>query len=91
MRVPQHYQEAVNLFHVFHSAKDFDTFYNAAVWARFHVNEYVYIYALSVAVLHHPDTRNIRLPPAYEILPNYFFNEEIIHQAHHIALGNTQG
>ncbi|EFN73934.1 Hexamerin [Camponotus floridanus] len=87
---PQHFHEAVNLFHVFHSAKDFDTFYNAAVWARFNVNEYVYIYALSVAVLHRPDTKHIRVPPAYEVLPYYFFNEEVIHQAHHIALGNTQ-
>ncbi|XP_011255340.2 larval serum protein 1 alpha chain [Camponotus floridanus] len=86
----QHYHEAINLFYVFLSAKDFETLYNVAVWARFNVNEYVYIYALMVAVLHHPDTRRIHLPPLYEILPHYFFNEEVIHKAHHIALGNRQ-
>ncbi|XP_070152704.1 hexamerin 70b [Polyergus mexicanus] len=90
VRVPQHYEEAINLFHVLHSAKDFDTFYNTAVWMRFHVNEYMYMYVLSVVVLHRPDTKNIRLPPVYEVLPQYFFNEEVIHKANRIAMGDTQ-
>lgn len=88
--VPQQYEEAINLFHVLHTAKDFDTFYNTAVWMRFHVNEYMYLYALSVAILHRPDTKNIRLPPVYEVLPQYFFNEEVIHKANRIAMGDTQ-
>lgn len=90
VRVHQNYEDAISLFRVFYTAKDFDTFYNTAVWARFHMNEYMYIYVLSVAVLHRPDTRNIRLPPAYEVLPQYFFNEEVMHKAYHIAMGDTQ-
>ncbi|XP_072756204.1 hexamerin 70b [Anoplolepis gracilipes] len=90
MTVPQHHQDAMSLFRVFYTAKDFDTFYNTAVWARFHVNEYMYTYVLSVAVLHRPDTKNIRLPPIYELHPQYFFNDEVIHKAYRIAMGDTQ-
>ncbi|KMR05257.1 Hexamerin [Lasius niger] len=90
VRVRQNYEDAISLFRVFYTAKDFDTFYNTAVWARFHMNEYMYIYVLSVAVLHRPDTKNIRVPPAYEVVPQYFFNEEVMHKAYHIAMGDTQ-
>ncbi|XP_018058979.1 PREDICTED: hexamerin-like [Atta colombica] len=87
---PQHYQEAVCFFRVLYSAKDFDTFYNTAVWARFHINECMYIYVLSVAVTHRPDTNNILVPPIYEIFPHYFFNEDVLHKAYRIAMGDSQ-
>ncbi|KAG7210288.1 hypothetical protein KM043_011832 [Ampulex compressa] len=83
------HQEAVCLFRVLYGAKDFDTFYNTAVWARFHVNEQMYVYALSVAVMHRPDTKHIHLPPVYEILPNFFFNTDVLHQAYHVAMGHA--
>lgn len=86
----QHYEEAVCFFRVLYSAKDFDTFYNFAVWARFHVNEHMYAYALAVAVMHRPDTKNIRLPPLYEVVPHYFFNEKVLHKAYRIAMGDSQ-
>ncbi|KAL6267211.1 hypothetical protein P5V15_000288 [Pogonomyrmex californicus] len=89
-RNPRHYREAICLFRVLHSAKDFDTFYNTAVWARFHINEQMYVYVLSVVVMHRPDTRYIRLPPLYEVIPHYFFNNDVLHKAYHIAMGNTQ-
>ncbi|XP_018397198.1 PREDICTED: hexamerin-like [Cyphomyrmex costatus] len=87
---PQHYQEAVCFFRVLYSAKDFDTFYNTAVWARFHMNERMYLYVLSVAVMHRPDTNNILLPPIYEVFPHDFFNEDILHKAYRIAMGDSQ-
>ncbi|KYN01102.1 Hexamerin [Cyphomyrmex costatus] len=86
---PQHYQEAVCFFRVLYSAKDFDTFYNTAVWARFHMNERMYLYVLSVAVMHRPDTNNILLPPIYEVFPHDFFNEDILHKAYRIAMGDS--
>lgn len=86
---PQLHEEAVCLFNLLHSAKDFDTFYNTAVWARFNMNEHMFIYALSVAVLHRSDTQNVRLPPLYEVLPNLFFNDEVLHKAYHLGMGDT--
>lgn len=87
---PQHYKEAICFFRVLYSAKDFDTFYNTAVWARFHMNEHMYAYVLSTVVLHRQDTRNIRLPPIYEVIPYYFFNEDVLHKAYRIAMGDSQ-
>ncbi|XP_037027575.1 hexamerin-1.1-like [Bradysia coprophila] len=76
-----HREQAVALFHLFYYAKDFETFYKTLVWARFHVNEGMFIYALTVAVLRRSDTRGIELPAPYEIYPYYFFNTETIQKA----------
>lgn len=89
MMHPQHHEEAICLFHVLYSAKDFETFYNTAVWARFHVNEQMYAYALSVAVFHRQDTKYIRIPPLYEVVPHLFFNQDTLHQAYRIAMSNA--
>lgn len=74
-------KQAIALFKVFYYAKDFDTFYKTAVWARNNVNEGMYLYALSVAIAHREDTYNIILPPIYEIYPYYFFNDEVMEKA----------
>ncbi|CAK9799975.1 Allergen Cr-PI [Anthophora quadrimaculata] len=88
---PQVQREVVVLFRVLYSAVDFDMFYNTAVWARFHVNEQMYTYALSVAVIQRPDTKYIKLPPLYEVLPHLFFNEDVMQKAYNIAMGDTTG
>lgn len=73
--------EVVALFHLFYFAKDFETFYKVACWARDNVNEGMFVYALTVAVIHRDDTRGMKLPPPYEIYPFYFFNTEVIDKA----------
>jgi hypothetical protein len=78
----EHLQQAIALYKLFYYAKDFETFYNTAVWARQHVNEGVYLYALSVAIVHRPDTYGIVLPPIYEVYPYYFYNNEVIQEAY---------
>ncbi|KAJ8923138.1 hypothetical protein NQ315_001692 [Exocentrus adspersus] len=77
-----HMEEAIALFELFYYAKDYDTFYKTAVWARQNVNEGMFLYAYSVAMVHRPDTYGIILPPIYEIYPHYFFSTETIHQAY---------
>ncbi|KAJ3645198.1 hypothetical protein Zmor_022878 [Zophobas morio] len=75
-------QQAIALYRLFYAARDYQTFYNTAIWARQNVNEGVYLYALSVAIVHRPDTYGIVLPPIYEVYPYYFFNNEVIQQAY---------
>ncbi|EFN82402.1 Hexamerin [Harpegnathos saltator] len=89
MMYPLHLAEMICLFRLFYTAKDFDTFYNTAVFARFHMNEHMYIHALTNAVLHRQDTNTLRIPPLYEIIPYVFMNEDVLHKAYHIAMGNT--
>ncbi|XP_038104688.1 hexamerin-1.1 [Culex quinquefasciatus] len=76
-----HREEVIALFHLFYYAKDWDTFYKTMVWARFHMNEGMFVYALTVAILHRPDMQGIVLPAPYEIYPYYFFNDVVISKA----------
>lgn len=86
---PEHVEEVKALFKVFYYAKDFATFYNMAVWARFHVNPSLYAYTLCIAVIHRPDTKFIRIPPIFEMNPHFFFNNEAIQAAYRFKLGDA--
>lgn len=81
--------EAELLFRVLYSAQDFDTFHKTAAWARLNVNELMYIYSLSVAILHRPDTWFLKMPPLHEVVPNYYFNEDVLQKAYDIAMGDV--
>ncbi|XP_044272322.1 hexamerin-like [Tribolium madens] len=78
----EHLQQAIALYKLFYYAKDYDTFYKTAVWARQHVNEGLFLYSFSVAIVHREDTYGIVLPPIYEIYPHYFYNNEVIQEAY---------
>lgn len=77
----KHLKQAIALFKLFYYAKDYETFYKTAIWARNNVNEGMFMYAYSVAIVHRPDTYYILLPPIYEIYPFYFFPSEVIYEA----------
>ncbi|KAJ8959766.1 hypothetical protein NQ314_006195, partial [Rhamnusium bicolor] len=76
-----HLKQAISFFKLLYYAKDYDTFYKTAVWARNYLNQGLFLYALSVAIVHRSDTYGIIMPPIYEVFPNYFFNSEVIHEA----------
>jgi hypothetical protein len=80
--------ETKALFKVFYYAKDFETFYKTALWARAYINEGEFLCALYQAVTIRPDTEYIQLPPPYEFYPYAFFNSEIIEAAKNIKLYN---
>jgi len=77
-----HLQQAIAFFKVLYYAKDYDMFYKVAVWGRQYVNEGIYLYALSVAIVHRQDTYGIVLPPIYEIYPYYFYSSDVISKVH---------
>nr|QCC26464.1 hemocyanin subunit type 1 [Pogonognathellus sp. AD-2013] len=78
----EHRREMINIFEVLFFAKDWDTFHHVACYLRDRVNEGQFIYALTVAVLHKPETRGIRLPPAYETYPHLFVTAKVINEAY---------
>lgn len=45
-----------------------------AVYARDRVNPYLFNYALSVAILHRPDTKNLDIPLFLESFPDKFLD-----------------
>lgn len=85
---PTHVFEAKLVYNVLYSAKDCDTFYKTAVFLRNKINEGLFVYVLSVVILHHPSTQGIVIPPIYDIFPSFFHNTEVLTTAQRI---NTHG
>ncbi|XP_014203393.1 arylphorin subunit alpha-like [Copidosoma floridanum] len=78
----EHLYEMKLLYQVFYFAKDFTTFYKAACWARTYMNPGVFLAAFTNAVTYRSDTKYIRLPLIYEILPSMFFDSKVIRDAY---------
>lgn len=51
---------------------------------RQHVNEYLFVYILSVAIVHRPDTQGVVIPPLYEVFPEFFTNAEVLATAQRV-------
>nr|XP_029724541.1 hexamerin-1.1-like [Aedes albopictus] len=69
------------LFMFFYNSIDWDTFYKNVIWARENTNEGMFIFALTLSVLHRPDLQGLELPAIYELEPYFFFNDDLIHDA----------
>ncbi|XP_061721790.1 arylphorin subunit alpha-like [Cydia pomonella] len=75
-------EEAIALFKLFYYAKDFETFYNTAAFARVHFNSGQFLYAYYIAMYQRPDTRYLVLPAPYEMFPQYFVNTKTFLKAY---------
>lgn len=73
-------EEAVALFKLFYFAKDFDTFYQTASWARVYLNEGLFVYSYYIAVTQRPDTQEFLLPAPYEVYPELFMNKGLVNE-----------
>ena len=82
LHIDRQLKEVVTMFHMLYYAKDFDTFIKTACWMRLHLNEGMFVYALTVAVRHREDCKGIILPPPYEIYPYYFVRADVIQKAY---------
>lgn len=82
LHVDRQLKEVVTVFHMLYYAKDFETFIKTACWMRLHLNEGMFVYALTVAVRHREDCKGIVLPPPYEIYPYYFVRADVIQKAY---------
>lgn len=76
-----HLHQLAALYRVFNGAKNWDTFYETARWARFYVQKDMFLNALMVSVIHRRDCVGLTLPALYEISPQYFFNSQTIQRA----------
>lgn len=91
MYYPKLREQTEALFRLFYYAKDFDTFYKTACWARIYTNEMQYIYSFFNAVIRREDTKFIQLPPIYEMYPYGFFNSEVLEKVHHAKIFGKLG
>ena len=71
--------------------RNYDDFVSASVFCRDRVNPYLFVYALSVAILHRPDTKNVQLPPLYENFPDKYMDGGIFKRAREVSNVLDQG
>ncbi|KAL9692654.1 hypothetical protein quinque_016425 [Culex quinquefasciatus] len=69
------------LFDFFYYSADWATLYKNVVWARENTNEGMFMYAVTLVVLHRKDLQGVGLPVVYELNPYLFFNGDLIHDA----------
>lgn len=58
-----------------------DDFRSAVVFARDHMNPYLFNYAFSVAMLHRRDTRHMQIPTLFEVFPDKFMDGDTFPRA----------
>ncbi|XP_058790418.1 hexamerin-like [Phymastichus coffea] len=91
MYKPEHRDEVMLLYRLLYVAKDFNTFYKTACWARLNINPMMFTIAFSTAVLYREDTKYIRVPAIYEIYPNLFFDSKVIREAQNVKMTRGYG
>ncbi|XP_046607726.1 phenoloxidase 1-like [Neodiprion virginianus] len=79
--IPFHRKMAARLIEIFMDMPTYDEFLSASVYCRDRVNSNMFIYALSVAILHRPDTKNLPIPPLSEVFPEKFMNGAVCSRA----------
>lgn len=86
LHVDRQMKEVVTMFHMLFYAKDFTTFIKTACFMRCHLNEGMFVYALTLAVRHREDCKGIILPPPYEIYPFFFVRTDVIQKAYMLKM-----
>ncbi|XP_046384836.1 phenoloxidase 2-like [Ischnura elegans] len=91
--LPSHRRAAERLLDIFMGAASYEDFLSCAAYARDRVNPTLFVYTLSVAVIHRSDTKGIDLPPLTNIFPDKFIDGDQLARAKEIAdvLAVTEG
>ncbi|RZF36354.1 hypothetical protein LSTR_LSTR008835 [Laodelphax striatellus] len=76
----EHLNQAAQLFNFLYCARDWDTFHQAALWARRNFNQQQFTFAFLAAVLNLPTTSGVTLPALYEIFPHAFVPATALHK-----------
>ncbi|KAJ8669026.1 hypothetical protein QAD02_000285 [Eretmocerus hayati] len=83
--IPMHSDAAARLIEIFLRLKDINELMAFSAYARDRTNPELFVYALSTALLHRSDTRDVKLPLYSEIFPEKFVPGMAIEDAKEIA------
>jgi tyrosinase len=79
--IPLHRTISSSLIEIFMKAKDINELQSVAAYSRDRVNPQLFNYALSVAILHRPDTKNMDLPLFSSVFPDKFVDPRVFERA----------
>ncbi|XP_043489078.1 phenoloxidase 1-like [Polistes fuscatus] len=83
--IPAHRKVAARLIDIFMGMRTYEDFLSVSVYCRDRMNPNMFIYALSVAILHRPDTKNLPIPPLHEVFPDKYIDGGIFSRAREVA------
>ncbi|XP_027839310.1 phenoloxidase 2-like [Aphis gossypii] len=78
---PSHSKMAAKLIDILMNTKSYDELLSLSVYCRDRINPYMFTYALSVVIIHRPDTRNLRLPSHSEMFPSLYMDSSVFSRA----------
>ncbi|XP_063707043.1 phenoloxidase 2-like [Culicoides brevitarsis] len=88
--IPRHRKIAGRLIDIFIGMRTVNDLQSAAAYARDRVNPYLFQYALAVALLHRPDTKNVPLPSLAESFPDKFVDSAIFNKLREETFVNNE-
>lgn len=59
---------------------DVDSFFAVCVYVRDRLNTHLFVYAVSVAILHHKETKSVVLPSNVGVFPHLYLKNEVFTQ-----------
>lgn len=83
--IPHHRKLAGRLINMFMEMRTYDDLISLCVYCRDRVNPYLFVYALSVALLHRQDTKNTAIPPLFENFPEKYMDGGLFKRAREIS------
>ncbi|XP_050442444.1 phenoloxidase 2-like [Adelges cooleyi] len=78
---PHHRTVASRLVTVLMEARTTDELMSLAVYCRDRMNPFLFVYAMSVVMIHKPETRTIQLPSHAEMFPSLYMDSSIFSRA----------
>ncbi|XP_016964822.1 fat-body protein 1 [Drosophila biarmipes] len=78
-------QNLLGIYRFLTMAKDWSSFQRNACYARMHFHPLLFVNALQMAVGDREDTKDLRMPAMYEVLPQLYFEKEVILAGQEIA------
>ncbi|KAK9503580.1 hypothetical protein O3M35_010109 [Rhynocoris fuscipes] len=79
--LPFHRRCAAKLVEILMGMRSLDDFMSASVYCRDRLNPFLFNYALSVAILHRPDTKRLPIPSLCQVFPEKFMDGAIFSRA----------
>ncbi|XP_023012803.2 phenoloxidase 1 [Leptinotarsa decemlineata] len=79
--IPKHRRIAGRLIDIYLGMRNVDDLLSVAVYTRDRVNPYLFNYALSVALLHRPDTQDVDLPSFILAFPDKYVDSKVFAKA----------
>nr|Q8I6K2.1 RecName: Full=Phenoloxidase 2; AltName: Full=Prophenoloxidase-II; Flags: Precursor [Holotrichia diomphalia]BAC15602.1 prophenoloxidase-I [Holotrichia diomphalia] len=78
--IPKHRNLSAKLINIFLQAENPKHLLSIACYAHDRVNPYLFIYALSVALIHRKDTKSLKIPNQIQTFPDKYFDSQVFSQ-----------